>query len=465
MSAAIAPLTPVELLHALREHPTTRRSGLTTLHYQVELLTPMFGGGVQPRQVDWAMPIRTRSIRGQLRHWWRLSMRDSVSSPAHPLHTTMSAATPEAWRTLEFSRWGGMVKPPQSPQASRIGVDVLNPREFRKCSFNELSKPLQYGYFPANPRDNVDVNDAIVAPGAKFNLRLHVPESLKNELHAAVIWWATLGGIGGRTQRGAGAVAVRYLRDGAEASHLLSLFTEDNLRQTAGAVHRRLFRSGCVTTWLAGASAGGGFPSAATAHAHGLSQLKQFRQGEDVAREPKSPHLSRWPEAHSLRCISHVSVPAHAAPASFAGNESAPRAAFGLPIVMFFKDGPMNTMASDEHGRDPARRTLVPVDPGRSRMASPLILRPIAIQTVGGIQYASAAVLLNRGLLEGGVQGAGLPTHVKAQPSQAANAPGLLPVALPRSLPSSLDAYRRGKAFPMATNAVEMFLNFFTARR
>ena len=37
-----------------------------------ELMTPMYGGGVEPGKVDRAMPIRPSAIRGQLRFWWRL---------------------------------------------------------------------------------------------------------------------------------------------------------------------------------------------------------------------------------------------------------------------------------------------------------------------------------------------------------------------------------------------------------
>lgn len=37
-----------------------------------ELVTPMYGGGVQAAMPDVSMPIRATAIRGQLRFWWRL---------------------------------------------------------------------------------------------------------------------------------------------------------------------------------------------------------------------------------------------------------------------------------------------------------------------------------------------------------------------------------------------------------
>src|SRR5438128_2380167 len=35
------------------------------------LITPLFGGGVQPKEVDPIKAIRETGIRGQLRFWWR----------------------------------------------------------------------------------------------------------------------------------------------------------------------------------------------------------------------------------------------------------------------------------------------------------------------------------------------------------------------------------------------------------
>src|SRR4051794_33810571 len=39
--------------------------------YRIELMTPLFGGGVEPGENDPTMPVRATSIRGQLQFWWR----------------------------------------------------------------------------------------------------------------------------------------------------------------------------------------------------------------------------------------------------------------------------------------------------------------------------------------------------------------------------------------------------------
>ena len=39
--------------------------------YTIHVVTPMFGGGVEPGVNDPITPIRPTSIRGHLRFWWR----------------------------------------------------------------------------------------------------------------------------------------------------------------------------------------------------------------------------------------------------------------------------------------------------------------------------------------------------------------------------------------------------------
>jgi CRISPR/Cas system CMR-associated protein Cmr1 (group 7 of RAMP superfamily) len=39
--------------------------------YKIEVITPIFGGGVKAGEPDTQMPIRASAIRGQLRYWWR----------------------------------------------------------------------------------------------------------------------------------------------------------------------------------------------------------------------------------------------------------------------------------------------------------------------------------------------------------------------------------------------------------
>src|SRR5947199_6070126 len=50
--------------------PQAKRSGEERT-YRIELITPLFGGGVEAGKPDPTFPIRGTSIRGQLQFWWR----------------------------------------------------------------------------------------------------------------------------------------------------------------------------------------------------------------------------------------------------------------------------------------------------------------------------------------------------------------------------------------------------------
>src|SRR5271155_50413 len=76
--------------------------------YEIELITPMFGGGAAPRANDTSFPIRTTAIRGQLQFWWRAT----VGAQYHTL-AELRAAQSEVWGSTD--------------RASRVQVLVENP--------------------------------------------------------------------------------------------------------------------------------------------------------------------------------------------------------------------------------------------------------------------------------------------------------------------------------------------------
>ena len=61
--------------HARKLWDTARSSTGAERVTRCKLITPMFGGGVTPGEVDREMPIRASALRGQLRFWWRLLYR------------------------------------------------------------------------------------------------------------------------------------------------------------------------------------------------------------------------------------------------------------------------------------------------------------------------------------------------------------------------------------------------------
>jgi len=94
--------------------------------------------------------------------------------------------------------------------------------------------------------------------------------------------------------------------------------------------------------------------------------FKDFRQGVDVARTQGGggrPGRSLWPEPETIRQVSEQGSPGQQ-------RFAVPRAEFGLPIV--FRSKSVDGKRGDNKGL-----RLLPGS-GRERMASPLILKPLA---------------------------------------------------------------------------------------
>ena len=287
----------------------------TTLSYQCELLTPMYGGGVEPGQVDKEMPIRATAIRGQLRFWWRLLFGNSQDSKDSFLRER------EIWGGLGDEQSGDL-------RASAVLLSISQNSMTAKTEVSQKS----YAYGPAC--NNPDVK--WLSPGYKWALTIHCPEELVKVIELTVRWWATFGGVGSRSRRGFGAVLV----DGIE-----TITPKDPLY-------------GCEMKINAAQHA---TPIDAWRDAYG--KLYEFRQGDAVGRTKRFGQ-SNWPEPDAIRNLStHSSrhVPRHPHKDTF------PRAQFGLPLIFKFKDG-------DVAQGDPQTSTLLPE--GAERYASPLIVRP-----------------------------------------------------------------------------------------
>jgi CRISPR-associated protein Cmr1 len=344
--------------------------------YRIELITPLFGGGVDAGVNDPTMPIRATAIRGQLQFWWRATRGAAF-------------ADLEALRTRHCQVWGA------TEHASPVNVLVndLQPSEPVPCgaivwnaqarggqgawrlNWNEpfrRNEHLSYALFPFqgilprnNPQAQVEEPPAQCIHQATFTLCLRFPPELREEIPAAVQAWVNFGGLGSRTRRGCGALYCRELAP-------------------------RDLRS--MTTWLTGMNTSPSpsarqWPTLGTTllyHSRHTSVveawntvvglLKEFRQGRNVGRNPgetpNRPGRSRFPEPETIRRIMETGSNRHEPwpwmPDGF------PRAEFGLPIVFHFKD--------DRDG-EPSQTYLYPYEEGetKERMASPIILKPLML--------------------------------------------------------------------------------------
>ncbi|MGH8581433.1 MAG: type III-B CRISPR module RAMP protein Cmr1, partial [Gammaproteobacteria bacterium] len=198
-----------------------------TLKYKVELITPLFGGGVEPGVNDPQLPVRMKALRGQLRFWWRLLAAYGGFQDCGLSALINGSVLYEA----ETARWGGAGENGK-PIPGRIGLRALNPHGFDDTGkygtapqFREPTRAIDYSLFPAK-RGEQDGNDAktLILPKewvgqnkdvSCFTLEISVnagdapkASQIAQELRCTVAWWATFGGIGARWRRGVGSVRV-----------------------------------------------------------------------------------------------------------------------------------------------------------------------------------------------------------------------------------------------------------------
>lgn len=351
----------------------------------LRFITPMFGGGVKlggkgfehRKEPDLITPVRGSAVRGQLRMWWRRACSGGLA-PAQILEREKLLW---GWASTQAEPNRALVG--VTIDASRLGA----PAPVAVYDSDNPNRPaggwgdaLAYGAFPLQPSTGArDPRPGSLTqyPGT-FKVRLTVDErrgqqaridrawagsanpfeSINQEVELALRLFGTFGGLGGRTRRGFGA--VEFVGDPAIDPVVAA--------QDAG--------------WHQSLVVGPSRNDALAALRAGLHALQQFRQGRGLGRNPgqqNRPGRSRWPEPDTIRRLSgrhaEMNKPEHPV------NGVAPRAAFGMPIVTHFKD---------DRAGDPGDHEIRPTGE-RSRLASPLVLRPA--RQDGG-RYAPIALRL-----------------------------------------------------------------------
>lgn len=343
--------------------PPVRSPGLVTREYQISLVTPLFGGGAEPGKTDEDFRIRGTSIRGQLQFWWRATRGARFAD-----HRELFARHAEIWGTTE--------------QASpvEIIIDDVEAKPARSCARYAggdgrrlvweapfASSSLPYALFsfqgkPASRDGEPGEPPATFIERASFTLRLRYPGRLSEDVETAVWAWVNFGGLGARTRRGCGVLLCKELAP-KDASDLERWFKDASFQPTGdardwptlpGSVFVRTQARKPIDVWKSV-----------------VGLLQSFRQNRGIGWNPGQRHnrpgRSRYPEPETIRRATGKRSTQHARLAHIP-DDAFPRAEFGLPIVFHFKD---------ERDDDPPDTVLYPS--GAERMASPLILKPLAL--------------------------------------------------------------------------------------
>jgi len=343
--------------------------------YAIELITPLFGGGVETRVNDPSFPIRATSIRGQLQFWWRATVGAQYAT-----RQELRAAQSAVWGDTEQpSRVQVRVEGVQAAEPSpcaRFDPDRNDTSRYRtmptwNAPFNSNSLP--YALFPfqgqlAPGRRQIEVQPASCIHKASFKLTLicHKEIDFAKEIEPALWAWVNFGGLGSRTRRGCGAIVCKALapKDRNELLARLKTFL-----QAPNAQSREW------PTLAASILVGRECSSGMDAWDHVIKLFRDFRQGVGLGRNPgerpNRPGRSRWPEPETIRRVTRQRNGRHGRFAHIP-DDAFPRAELGLPIVFHFQNEP------NDRPRDPEDVVLYP-DQNRERMASPLILKPLAL--------------------------------------------------------------------------------------
>ena len=188
--------------------------------YHIPLITPLFGGGVEPRVNSERFPIRETSIRGHLRFWWRATCGRRF--------TDLSAL----WRREE-EVFGST----EFPSPLQVKVEDFSPKPpvfLDAFAFNR-SGPGGYAVSALQSGDRVireellfrlkmtwkSVQQLARQRKAQNQLRVKANENelpadvsdIADELREAIWAWVNFGGLGGRTRRGCGSLLGKEVDD------------------------------------------------------------------------------------------------------------------------------------------------------------------------------------------------------------------------------------------------------------
>ena len=168
-----------------------------TIELSLSLITPMFGGGYEAREVDEENPIRSAAIRGHLRFWWRATAGGAF-------------ATSEELFKAEEELWGSDKKYGQIVIQTEI-ISSGNSKKYSEIApkADSYNGPREGVFlFPFQEQKKYNIKEAEGNVNIKFTITVRYPKARKIEIENALKAWLVFGGVGARTRRGCGALKV-----------------------------------------------------------------------------------------------------------------------------------------------------------------------------------------------------------------------------------------------------------------
>lgn len=330
--------------------------------FSFELITPMFGGDSESWQIDKENPVRSQSVKGQLRFWWRCMQTET---------------NPNNLRYKENKIWGGKFSDrDEDRKKSSVSLsitnqvvkneDIVQAEMENNHSVRDNVMP-RYVLFPITQIVKDNKHSVHFIKNVSFELNITCEKQYENDVLNTLKLWTLFGGVGARTRRGTGSLYCKTLLEQFKneediAKFIKSLISEGEVIKKYPTLANSLF---------AVKSVGHGNPSSA---------WKSFLESYgDYRQFPPGRGRSFWPEPDAIRKITKTyrkHQPNHPDGIWF------PRAAFGMPIQIEFRNDKS----------DPSGKFNIQPDIGTDdRLPSPVILKVIKLSN--GNVYQVALVL------------------------------------------------------------------------
>ncbi len=331
-----------------------KKKGFISETRKYKLITPLYGGGVDPEKADPITVVRATEVRGNLRFWWRATRGGAFNGSLKKM------------REREEEIFGSAAEKDKSGQ-SKVIIQIISHNKGRIPKNISTLDNDGFGYvaFPLrDSKENVEEN-------VSFTLQVDYPKDKKDDIKAAFWAWETFGGIGARTRRGFGALQRKDISIPEElTTHKAKEWVEQGLSKYL--VKNGKWHDGVphLSSDLKNYKVTSKESNSMDAWAYLVAQLENFRQkGARVKKDTGQPDkygMSRWPEANEVRRYFELK-------AALASNMTVndlvhkfPRAEFGLPIILHLhKDKDIKDKEIKLEGAN------------HDRLASPLILRPL----------------------------------------------------------------------------------------
>lgn len=365
-----------------------KQEGIITQEREYKLITPLFGGGAVTGAPDEVTVIRGTEIRGHLRFWWRAcygGRYQTVAEIKAAEDLLWGAATTSEQEKESEKKGNGEDGKKDDTKPKKITVQIMvdpiqadNIEEILAFRIGKNGQPVPdlslpgYAAFPLQPTDERPAKS--VYKKVRFCLTISFPEARKKELEGALWAWETFGGIGARTRRGFGAiqlqkiVLIEYTQQGkSEQEVSIELLPDATVPDVRKWLTEKFAYFGIDK------KAPGGVPSLSK---NMLEQLYVMPPSSDVKeawkklidrfrmfRQPGRGH-NKWLDTREIKRLRDTINP------SSEQEYTLPKAVLGLPIVFHFAD----------KGKD-GDLTLEGAEQGHDRLASSLILRPLACRS------------------------------------------------------------------------------------